>query len=48
MSFVGDVEEPTTNDSNEIEEVKSLHLPPSVNAWIPPRRNKRSNVVSLS
>lgn len=50
MSFVEDVEERTTNDSNEIEEVKSLHLPHSVNAspWIPPRRNKRSNIISLS
>ena len=50
MSFVEDVEERTTNDSNEIEEVKLLHLPHSVKAspWIPPRRNKRSNIVSLS
>lgn len=50
MSFVEEVEDPTTNDSNEIEEVKLLHLPSSVNAspWIPPRRNKRSNVISIS
>lgn len=34
MSFVEDVEERTTNDSNEIEEVKSLHLPHSVNAYM--------------